>query len=316
MRRGFSASFAFTLVVVLGLFAACAAPLACGAAAIETAPVVPFTLASANEPQQVPTPREDPWVSFSAFVLDAAHAAIAAADGHPHDARWNCADAAHDIRATSPDEGQKLRAKGNPEFLIAVLGEIGLEAQLEPGADPSPPAGSSGADDDEEETTEKRPKDDRWLSVNASAAVFADGKVRWLAVRGYGGGPNGSSASATAKRVRVKAMPVEIRGALGEVVRSLSSPSCSLPFLSPSDLASLPLSDTVRREASESLPREAERMKRVCALAARATGAWSVTLSRLQVAFSVKDEVLQLRADVHLENDRMCIGRVEALLKD
>ena len=311
MRRGISASFA----IVVSIIVAGAAPVACGAAALETAPVVPFAAPSASTPEQVPTPRDDPWVTFATFVLDAAHAAMAAADGQPHDARWDCADAAHDIRATSPDEGQKLRAKGNPEFLIALLGEIDLEAQLEPGADPAPSAGLSNADHDEEGASQRR-RDDRWLSVNASAAVFADGKVRWLAARGFGRDPSGLSPRDAGARVRLKATPPEIRGALGEVVRSLSSPRCSLAFLSVGDLASFPLSDAVRREATESLPREAERLKNVCALAAHATGSWSVTLSRLQVAFSVKDEVAQLRADVHVENDRVCIGQVEALLKD
>lgn len=302
----------------LASFALAACASCAGAAALESAPVVPIGAASAHEPTQTPALRDDPWTGFSSFVLDAAHAAIAAADGHPHDARWDCQGAANDIRATSPDEGKKLRAKGNPEFLIAVLGEIALRAELDPGAAPTPPAESStdsGESDDDDESV-KRAKSERWLSVSASAAVFGDGKVRWLAVRGYGSGSAGDDDPEAAKHMRLKALPLPIRGALAEVVASLSSPSCSLAFLTAADLAPLPLSDTVRREASESLPREAERLKKVCALAARANGAWDVALSRLQVAFSVKDEVAQLRADLRVESGRVCLGRVEAVLKE
>jgi hypothetical protein len=296
-----------------------ASAFACGPAIIESAPLMPAGAASASESPKVRAPQVDPRAGFSAFVLDAAHAAMAAADGSPHDARWDCESAANDIRATSKDEGQKLRAKGNPEFLIAVLGDTALHAKLDPNADSTPaPPPDPDRDDAESDTNEddrETRAGDRWLSVSASAAVFADGKLRWLAVRGSPESKDGRASDAS-KRVRLKALPTPLRGALGEVITSLSSPACSLPFLSAADLASLPLSDTLRREATESLPREAGRLKKVCALAARTTGAWDVTLSRLQVAFSVKDEVLQLRADLRIEKGHVCLGPVHAIVKD
>lgn len=278
---------------------------------IETAPItVAPPVSASTAPVVIAPPKEDPWTAFSAFVLEAARAVEAAADGRPHDPQWDCGDERKtDIRATSPEEMDKLRAKGDPQFLLAVLGEIGLEAQIAkdgraPSEEPSP---NPDEDDDESETDER--KDSR-VSVSASAAVFGDGRVRWLAVRGY------ATSGRTEARSRIKTLPVPLRGALGELVTVLSAPSCALPMLTPGDLAGMPIPDKERAQANESLIREAEKLKKVCALAARADGAWDAKLSRLQVAYALKDEIAQLRADVRMRQGKICLGRVEASLRD
>jgi len=247
------------------------------------------------DPLPVAHAREDGWALFAAAMLDAARAAEAAVRGNAIDAKWHCADPKRDVRSTEASEANAFTSMGNPEFLAAMIEGVTL---------------STTRDVRDEPPSEESRRVGSRLLVVGTVVVFGDARVRWFQMRAQG-----SDYDTSTPWLRLKRLPNEIRGAMTELVTTLSSPSCSLPFLDATDIAAMPLSPSRRQSALETLESEEAELHHVCEAAARASGPWDARLSRYVAVFHVGEQLALLNADLRIEDGKLCLGRVKAYVQ-
>jgi hypothetical protein len=242
------------------------------------------------DPLPVTNAREDGWALFASSMLEAARAAEAAVRGNPVDAKWQCADPKKDLRSTDQSELNSFTSIGNPEFIGAMIEGVTLASPRDPR-------------DDAAEETRRGSR----LLVSGAVVIFADARVRWLEMRTVS-----SDYDNGVPWIRLKRLPEEVRGAMTELVTTLSSPSCSVPFLTEADIATIPLSPSRRQSALESLEHEAAELHHVCEAAARASGPWDARMSRFLAVFHVGEQLALLNADLRIEDGKLCLGRVKS----
>ncbi len=288
----------------IGLFAALLVT-ACGVTggSSVTGPGIETPTATTVDPLPTSHPREDPWALFGGTMLDATRALHAAAMGNPYDAKWQCADPKKDIRATDLREGKTLNAKGTPEYVVTVLSDLTLTA---------PSAASPGEPEtprDGDEPTER--KQATRVVARGTVLVFPDARVRWFKMSARGSSYYGSEDDPT---IRLKRLPPEIRGAISDLVTTLTGP-CVLPFAGEADIAPLPVPQSTKDSAIEALEHEAAELHHTCELVAHASGPWEARLGRMQAMYKVENELATLTADVRIEQGRVCLGRGSASIQ-
>jgi hypothetical protein len=242
-------------------------------------------------------------LAFGGTILDASRALHAAALGNPYDAKWQCSDPKKDLRATDPSAGKTLTAKGAPEYLLTVLSDITLTSPIDPSRDDTPPTSDE---------PDERGKQSTRLVLRGTAFVFADGRLRWFEMKTRAASSIPDSPSLT----RLKRLPPDLRGALSDLVTTLSSPSCSLPFISEGELATLlamlRLSPSKLDSAVEALDHEIAELHHACEAVAKASGRWDARISRMEIAYRVGEELAILSAGLEIDQGHLCIGRGSA----
>lgn len=240
------------------------------------------------------TTQGDPWDGFASTMLEAARAVVLTAQQRAHDPRWDCDDAAKDLRATSTADYEHLARFGpaSDEIVVTGVDEVTL---VSPAAREEDEADAGAV---------------RWLILRGDVAVFPDKRVRWAALRSSF---EALSPTPEEPAIRIKHLPVDIRPAFGDLIHRLTSPSCPLPILTSQDLSSLALSDQLQRHAVQSIARDLRRVPMVCADVASALGPWDASMGTLNAIVRAGLRIVDLRADLKMEGSppRVCLGALE-----
>jgi len=155
---------------------------------------------AAEDPNPVAPARDPRDVALAQLVNDAATAMLAAARGLPHDARWDGSDPNEDLRGTSPDVRTELLAFGSSPEIVMSVPE--LEA-------------TTGAS-----------------SIRSQAAIFPDGRLRWLEVDYRTGSTRPTDGLAAASP--------QLEAGIQRMIEALRSGNCDLPRATQADLTGMP----------------------------------------------------------------------------
>lgn len=267
------------------------AVLSCAGGRAEPPLVVPISTVPTEsaplivEPPPVAKPSGEGVRPLGEMVLDGARAMLAAARGEPHEARWDCDDAAHDLRATDANLRSEFAALGKVSMIAAGVDRLEL----------SSPARGDG----------------RFFHLRMEALVWPDARVGFFETKSTLNEENASSA------LPVSSVAPSVRRGLESLVSGLTGARCVLPPITEADIDALPIGEKEREKGRRELRQSAEHIERVCADAKEATGPWSVEARGLIVVLSDGQKlggIMKARFRAR-PNGTVCLERLEVNAK-
>jgi hypothetical protein len=147
--------------------------------------------------------------------------------------------------------------------------------------------------------------------MQAYATVSPEGNVSWADVNAY----LAALEEPNPDRAAIKSLVQPLRAELTRLADGAQSPDCRVAIMSEADLDALPypLMKDERDLILAKLAQVQRSLPRVCKAASRATGGWEAHFSHVETVVRGGTSMATLRSKLQIQNDALCLGRVEVV---
>jgi hypothetical protein len=206
------------------------------------------------------------YAPMARYLNEIGQAMMAAGSGKPIADKWRCRGGTQDLSNTEASAIQKFAAFGGSPRLIGT----GIELRLRAAAGSGAGASSGAAGDSASEPP--------YVEIRAALMSASDGRFRLMASSDSGTG----QVEATVRSPWVDDAPEPYRQAARQLLEDMKT--CSAPWITIDDLASLPIPEAAKGEGASEVARYVQKSRDACELAKTATGKWRLQIDSADIA--------------------------------